>query len=98
MRLAFRLNIGNQYDTRHFAGSSTTRSKPDEPPDGHSHGQPEKMPEFEMAITRIALIATAASLALTSEWASFRACLSSIIANGDGAAQNRVAYLLRNLR
>jgi hypothetical protein len=40
----------------------------------------------------------AASLSITSERASFRTRLSSIIADGNGTAQNRVAYLLRNLR
>jgi len=40
----------------------------------------------------------AASLTLTSERSAFRVPLSSIIADGDGAAQNWAAYLLRNLR
>jgi hypothetical protein len=70
----------------------------DEPPDEHFHGQQEKTPEFEMAIPRIALVATAALLAFTSERTSFRSPMSTIIADADGAAQNLSAYLLQNLR
>ncbi|MFZ2973002.1 MAG: hypothetical protein WA049_10215 [Ferribacterium limneticum] len=70
----------------------------DEPSDEHFHGQQEKTPKFEMAIPRIALVATVALLAFTSERTSFRSRMSTIIADADGAAQNLVAYPPRNLR
>lgn len=70
----------------------------DETPNEHFHGQPEKTPEFEIATPPIALETMAELRAITSERPSFRAHLSSVIADGNGAAQNRAAYLLRNPR
>lgn len=70
----------------------------DETPDEHFHGQPEKTPEFEITTPWIAMETIAVPLTITSERTSFRTSLSSVIADGDDAAQNRAAYLLRSIQ